>query len=171
MYKIRNFITISTFKIRDRKKIARKPWISSALMNFIIKKENLYKKWLTEKTSEMAESYYKNYSKILSKSIKVAKRRWDRREVLNKNNIPKKLQSFINSKIKDTVCKTSKIDYMYDVDGNSIEDDLLIAENINSFFANIGVKIASSIDNNNLTPQTTLPDYSAFMNLQTDYLI
>lgn len=97
--KIQYCIKISTYKIKKKKLIYRKPWMTSAIFESISHKEYLYNLWKNDKNSRFLKTQYKNYEKQLQKIIRAAKADHDVKIAEKSVNDSKKLWKFINTKL------------------------------------------------------------------------
>ena len=69
--------------------VARKNWISTAIIISCNKKEMLYKLWKMKSDCNDLKNEYKNYSKLLDKVIKDAKFKFERNKIEKSSKDPK----------------------------------------------------------------------------------
>ena len=96
----------TTNKKSKSKKLPRKPWITTGISISCQTKESLYLIYKRSNENLSLKTEYKNYTKILDKVIKFAKRNYESSIVKKKTKNTKDLWAFINSKLKK---KTYKI--------------------------------------------------------------
>ena len=118
-------------------------WMTGALRKSSKKKQLLYKKFL--KTKRVADEVrYKKYAKIFEKAKEQAKKNhYSNLLTQHKNNLKESwnIMKEIISKKKAKYGLPTKIS----INGVSISEPKLIAENFNDYFSNIGKKLASKV--------------------------
>lgn len=143
---LKKHIESSTEKIKSKKNIPRKKWITPAIIISCNTKEKLYKDWNSDKSNLTKKKKYFSYCKYLNKLIKLAKEKWEKKEVKKNKNNPNKLWNFVNNKIKDTNSRSTTPTKLIDDKLNTLKDDFSIAEEFNKFFINVGERINTNTD-------------------------
>ena len=125
-----------------------KPWFTNGLKNACRKKNNLYKSWLANKT-ECAQQKYKKYRNKLSLILRKAEKAYYKNKLNESKNDVKRTWSVINEVIKKgRQCKKYS-DFMYR-ENTKVHNKHDIANMFNDFYINVGPKLASEIDTNNV---------------------
>lgn len=131
---------------KKNKKSPRKDWITKAIIKSCSTKEILYKKLKNNPDCDRLSTQYKNYIKTLDKVIKDAKIKYNKKNIEEKKNDPKKLWAYVNSKIgkkkvqTDNTIKQLKLD-----DNTTIDNEIEIANKLNEFYCNLGKKLSDKI--------------------------
>ena len=139
-------IPLKKKRFRSQKNNSRSPWISFALLKCIRRKSVLYKKFLKKPTDVNIEKYkkYRNRPKLNS-TLRLAK--WNyfadllEKEKNNMRNTWKVINSIIRPKINTCTDKFVSENTTYTC-------PIEIATEFNNYFANIGPKLASTIQHN-----------------------
>ena len=159
---------IKTIKISNRK-TPRKPWITFGLLKSIKTKDKLYRKYITKPTTENKIIYtkYRNHLNVL---LRVSKKSHITSEIeTNKFNMKNTWKTLNNLLGRNK--QTRLPDFFKDNEGNKITDSTEIANHFNSFFTNIGTKLAgkiSSPDDNYVSPLNSINQQnSIFLNPTT----
>ena len=135
-------------KVNEYKlKFKTKPWITPALQISISIKNNLLKKFITAKDSQVKERYhkeYKNYRNMLSTILKQSKTNYYNHYFgTNSNSIKntwKGLKSILNIKnISAEIPKTLT------VDGTTISNPMKFSDIFNNYFSSIATKAKLNI--------------------------
>ena len=133
---------------------ATKPWITIALINSIKTKSKLYKRYIRNR-SPLNEANYKQYNKLLKLTLKNAEKlHYENKFQLANGNIKsnwKIINELLHKNKKHQEIKNSFIS-----NNKELTNKQDIANNFNSFFANIGTELASKIQNSNHTPLSFL---------------
>ena len=137
----------------NKHKHKKQPWMTDGILKSIIYRDKLLIKHrqLKQGTSEHTESKLnlKSYNSILKKSIREAKIHFYF-EIFNKYKFDiKNTWKNINKLITKSSVKEIK---QLRVNGNKIDCGQQIADEFNKFFANIGSKLASTINTQNKKP-------------------
>ena len=129
------------------KYIKREPWITDGLMISIINKSKLYRKKIN-KPNEHNVNMYKVYCNIFNKIKRAAKAKYYTDMLdLHKHNIKETwavLRQVMN-KSKQSV----KLPKTFIVNGIEMSNSKRIAEELNTFFSEIGTKVSNSIPETN----------------------
>lgn len=166
---LKNHITFSTKEIKLKNKSKKlKPWITQGIINSIKTRDKLKLKARSDKNVELFEKY-KRYRNILNNLIKNAKNQYYKSQIILASNDGKKIWDLIkdatnmNEKCLDTINITND-------DGQIILDDKAKANFFNTYFLNVGVKMASKISNvdNNLALDYENLPYTMFLNPVTE---
>lgn len=132
------------FKKHKHKK---NPWITFGIIKSITKRDKLYSKLKKmsqdDKRYEILTDQLKNFNKILRRSIILAKRSYYTFCFSNFQQDIKKTWQTINSLLSRG--KKSNSPDKIIIDGTEISDKNIMAEKFNSYFADIGPKLASEI--------------------------
>ena len=141
---------------RKHSKVFKNPWITRALLKFIITKNKLYSKvWNKKGTFEY--DAYKQHRNALNRTIIAAKQNYYEQQILLHKNDPKKLWKTTHSILEINPKSKSSIERIVDETGNKLNNPQDIANSFNQYFCNIGPELAKTI-----TPPT-----SASSNLAT----
>ena len=120
-------------KIKNKRYINNKPWITKSLLKCIHKKNKLYKKTIINSNLDME---YKNYKNCLSKILKKCEQNYYSGK-LKTNNI-KNTWRVLNNLMKNTNKNT--------IDMNNNKSDSENSNNFNKYFTSIGAEINNSFN-------------------------
>ena len=124
------------------------PWITSEILNMIKFKDELYLKH--KRQNPQSEEYMRsklnlrNYSKILDKSIRLAKKTYYHNQFEKFKFDSRKTWETIN----DVLCRKKvkkEFPNYFIINGNQISDKQNIADEFNDFFTNIGPTLSNEI--------------------------
>lgn len=135
--------------------LPRKKWITKAILVSCKNKENLYNIWKRNPTNITLKHEYKNYEKILNKTIKDAKYRFENNEIRRSGDNPRQLWSIINSKMGKSNKQMKSPDCIV-VNNQKIVNKTNIANEMNDYFSQIGIDLSNQI-NNERNDQIRLP--------------
>ena len=121
---------------------SNKPWITKAIKNSIARKNSLYKIHLKSRTDK-SESKYKTYKNKLTSVLRKAEKEYYWEKLNNVRNNLSKTWKILNSLISRTQTKGTVDEVI--VNNKIVRDPKIIADNFNSFFANIGPNLAAKI--------------------------
>lgn len=126
-----------------KKEVRKTPWITAGLLKAIQTKNELYKKHRKNIDSTDILNEFKNYRNRLNNLIKTTKTDYFKRQIDDNKNCPKKLWNCMKQlENKETTTTIKEIT----TDENTITTDKKeIAETFNSFFAEIGSRLATKI--------------------------
>lgn len=147
---INNCINSATIKVNNKhksKKIPRKKWITTGIINSSTTKEHLYKIWKLNPSNEQLKYEYNKYKKVYDKVIQDAKCKYDAQSLVKNSKYPRKFWNIIKDKIgKNKKKNVNSIDYLINENNDKIEDKELIADNMNEYFCSIGQRLSDRID-------------------------
>lgn len=140
-------------KCKDKKE----KWMTNGLLLQINRKNKMYVDWKTKSLNEeiynMKKINFKTYDRIINRNIVEAKKNYYNNSFRIHKNDMKNTWKTINEtlgRIKGNNSLPTSITH----DNTTVTDPTEIANVFNNYFINIGVKLASAIDNNN--------DYSTY---------
>lgn len=151
-----------------RRQRISKPWISKGLLRCMKNRDNLFKKLKRDPDNETLKLTYKRYRNFCSSLLKKAKRTYERNEIEKSRGNKKQLWdvikniSYTSNEVTDhSHCLLSSSDPQVDIN------------KINSFFVNVGRKLATQITTLNLnTPPVndsySIPPVNSFVMLPAD---
>lgn len=127
----------------SHRKTPLKPWVTTGILKSIRTKDKLFKKYITKPNLDNKIKYTK-YRNILNNLLRASKKSHITSEIeahkCNMKDTWRTLNNLLGRK------KQTKLpDFFNDNDGNKITDSTHIANNFNSFFTNIGTKLAEKI--------------------------
>ena len=127
-----------------------KPWITHAIKNSVKKKNNLYKIYIREKSSDLRNAKfekYKKYKNKLTKIIRASEKQYYQKKLLDVKDNMSRTWKLLNSMLYRNI-KCGALSEM-EINGKLVNDKLDIANNFNNFFTNIGPNLASKISKTN----------------------
>lgn len=135
----------NTRHVKIKKKCrTKKPWITQGLVTSINHKNELYKKLQFDPENATLKHHYTTYKNRLNKIVQKTKRSYIRSLIEKNNNTSKNLWDCVNK-----ICGKSKsetiIDEIENQKGDIITDKILIANEFNNFFSDIGKNLAEKI--------------------------
>lgn len=132
-------------RTKTKYNVNNKPWLSKGLLKSINRKNKLYKKYLSSPNPN-SESCYKNYKNKLNHSLRIAKRLYYEKKLIDsKSNIKntwKILNEIINKKNRK-----SKLPSTFKINNQETSNPTEIANKFCSYFSSIGPELAKSIQN------------------------
>ena len=144
---------------RKQRKFASKPWITTGLRTSINVKNKYYKEYLKTK-SDFCLHKFKTYKNRINRLIFISKRlhynSYFQEHSKNVKNLWKGIRDIVTLKPQNSYAPNR-----INVNGSFITDSATIANSFNTFFANIGSKLAKSIPDSNSS-------YREFLNHPTD---
>lgn len=148
---IQNQINLHTNQkeVPNKKNTITKPWITPGLLKCIRKRDNIHKQIRNDPNNYLLTIFYKKYRNICTKLIKHAKNKYYSRKIIECNNDSRKIWQTLKE-ITHAKQFRSQIDELT-IDGQSVNfnlDPKTIADHANTFFTNIGSKLASKIQEN-----------------------
>jgi len=122
--------------------VNHRPWITSAIKKSINKKNLLYKSYVKHKTTESFNSY-KAYRNKLTAILRKAEKNYYAAKLENVKDNLAKTWKILNS----IISRTTRVDTVIEIVSNDqhINDPCVIANQFNSFFANVGPNLAKNI--------------------------
>ena len=124
-----------------------KPWISTAIMNSIKKKNNLYKLTI-QNTSLVVLERYKKYKNKLTMILRNAEKRYYAAKLLEAKDNIGKTWKVLNAIISKNRVKNLVKEVVHE--GQHIVDPTSIANRFNEYFVQLGPALAEKIPKNNL---------------------
>ena len=131
----------------NRKKVPKSPWITKTLLRSINRKNNLYYKYVTNKSKLDLKTKYLNYKNVLTSLLRAAKKQYFVDQSTLYENDMKNTWKVINSSLNKA--KKSNLIPNLTIDDNNIDDPNIMAESLNSYFSQIGENIARTIPDGN----------------------
>uniref|UniRef100_A0A3B3I1E4 Reverse transcriptase domain-containing protein n=1 Tax=Oryzias latipes TaxID=8090 RepID=A0A3B3I1E4_ORYLA len=126
-----------------KNKFAKCPWLTTGLQNACEKKNNLYKKFLKQRTRE-TEQRYKSYKSKLTEITRYSKKVYFN-NLLNENKYNvKRVWEILNNIIKNGTKMRTYPDYFTDERGQSYNINEA-ANGLNNYFVNMGPELAAEI--------------------------
>lgn len=132
-------------KKKSRKCQKHKPWITKSLIRCSKHKNTLYRKWIKTKNPS-DESRYLRYKKIFTKCLVETENNYFREKIQREKNNSKKMWKNINSLMKSNK-KAEQIEKIY-TNNKTITNEKEIANEMNTYFSNIGKVLDEKINNN-----------------------
>ena len=117
------------------------PWISKGIKKSISKQRMLYKFYLENKSDMSNMEKYKNYKKVLQRTIRQTKKFYYSNLCTNHKRNTRKLWGIINSVLKKKPDKTSVIDCL-EINKIQVFDSTQIVNELSTYFANVGELLA-----------------------------
>ena len=160
-------LPVKTVKF-NKYKHKNNPWITMGILRSIKSRDKLYKSLRSSPpdSSEYTQRHInlKTFNNILNKSIRDAKKNYYHSTFTKYKNDMRKTWDTIKIVLN---AKKEKADFpkFFTVNGSSITNEQTIAEHFNTFFTDIGPKLASRLQSSHMPPfQTylTCPSLSSF---------
>ena len=133
------------------KKRSNKPWFTNGIVNACRKKNSLYKAWLVKK-DKCSEQRYKTYRNKLTSILRKAERAYYKSKLDQYKGDVKRTWIVINDVIRRGKRSKKLADFMLK-DNQKVYNKQVIANMFNEFYINVGPKLASEIDVNNVDIQ------------------
>ena len=127
----------------SRRRIPRKPWITSAILKSIRRKEKLYKKYVNHPTNSNKIAY-STYRNKLTTLIRTSKRRYYAEKLEESKFNTKQTWKVLNN-ILGRHNRQKQMPSFFKVNDAHVSDPQIIADNFNSYFVNIGPELARKI--------------------------
>lgn len=161
---INKHIKAATVKLNNNNNNnARKPWITSAILNSIQKKEELYKQHQLDINNKDIEKSYKIYKNKLTSILKNAKHKYHATNINRARNNPRKLWLEINNSTNINTKQSNRIDQISDSDNNILTEKDDIANCFNKYFSTIGETLANKISSRDRTADNKINPYTFFL--------
>ena len=153
-----------------RRKIPRKPWITPAIVKSILRKEKLYKNYVSHPTDSRKAAYI-SYRNKLTTLIRISKRNYYADKFTefkyNTKQTWKVLNNILGRKNNTIISSRFKIGSTF------VSDPSIIANNFNSYFVNVGPNLARDISQTNVGYnhflQNAISPQNSFFLLPTDH--
>ena len=127
--------------VSSSKKCPNSPWISFAILRSIRRKNTLYRKFIKKPTSVNSVKY-KKYRNILNRTLRLAKQKYYSDLLEQEKCSMRNTWKIINSIIRSKCTKCSE---KFVIGNKTYTCPIQIASEFNKYFANIGSKLASTI--------------------------
>ena len=141
-------------KIRINTRHQNKPWITTAVLKSIKKKNSLYKRYMRTRTSEML-SKYKIYKNKLTTILRLAEKQYYANKLLEMKSNISGTWKLLNKMTCRGAAKKQRIEEI-ESNGCKISSSQIIAEKFNHFFSNIGPELAKKIPPSSKKPEQFL---------------
>ena len=141
-------------RVKARKCVIEKPWLTRSLLKSIKRKSILYRQSL-QKPSTDRELKYKKYKNKLTQSLRLAKRLYYETKLEECKSNMKSTWRILNEVINRKKMNTSK-SVTFSHNNQNISDPLEIANKFCEYFTNIGPNLASCIPNSTRSYQSYL---------------
>ncbi len=125
-----------------RRNIPRKPWITSAIVKSIRRKEKLYKKYVSC-PNDLHKAAYVSYRNKLTALIRISKRNYYADKLNEFKYNSKQTWKLLNNILGR--CNKSIISSRFRIGSSYVSDPTTIANNFNSYFVNVGPNLAREI--------------------------
>ena len=124
----------------------KKPWVTKGLIKSLRTKDKLYKTYISKPTP-INKNKYNTFRNKLNLLLRLSKKSYISDKIENnKNNTRKMWQTLLRvNNLLGRNKKTKLPDFFINTKGDKITNDKDIAENFNTFFANIGKNLADKI--------------------------
>ena len=136
----------------SRKQFKHKPYITKGILTSIRHKNKLFKKYLEHNTA-INEINYKRFRNKTVNLIRKSEENYHRTLILDNNNNNRKLWKCFGKILNKKKVKHNRITSLV-VDSTTTTNQKQIVEEFNSFFSNIGQKLAKNIENSSLDFKT-----------------
>ena len=134
-------------KTRKQATFINQPWTNKTLSALRRKKDILFKKWLKDRTNSRVSDNYKKVRNTYSKTTKKAKQTYINNVLQKSAGNPKLLWRDINNVINFKRNRNCQINYIQNLQGDTVRDPKSVSNEFNEFFVTIGEKLATSIPN------------------------
>ena len=157
----------------NSRRIPRKPWITTAVLKSIDRKEKLYKKYVAHPTESNKQNFHV-YRNRLTSIIRASKKDYYAEKLSSCRHSAKQTWNVLNS----ILGRHSKpnLPTSFHINNDLISDPQTISDHFNAYFVNIGPKLASQISSssnfrNFLNSVRTPPGSLFFSPTTTDEII
>ena len=132
------------FTKKHNKKKTRKPWITTAIVNSMMDRDNLQIQAIETKSNEIFQKYKKKRNHI-NRLVLKSRQNFLAQKLNDALNKSKATWQVINDVIGKRKRKRKEINKINDADGRAISNKKLISNRFNSFFANVGKNMAAEL--------------------------
>nr|CAI5832635.1 unnamed protein product [Callosobruchus analis] len=147
--KIGNSITKNTIKVKTTKKHRkRKDWVTTAVLNSVNKKNEMYRLLSKDWNNEQLHNDYKKYKNRLTTVIHEAKKNYFKTEINKNRDSPRKLWNCIKNLCNENKDKNT-INHIMTASGTIENDKNSISNMFVDYYSNVGSKLASKFSRNN----------------------
>ena len=136
-------------KIKVKTKDLQSPWVTKGIQKSSKKKQRLYQKFLKNRNVKN-ETEYKSYKKLFETIKKRSKKNHFSKLILKYKDNVKKTWTVIKDAIGKSRCTQHTFPKKIIHESKTFTDINLIAQEFNSFYANIGPNLAKKIDNSSM---------------------
>ena len=151
--------------VRLKTKHIQSPWITKGIVKSSKRKQKLYEKFLKHRT-RATELAYKSYKNLFESLKKKAKKKYYSEKISKYKHDSKKTWSIMKELIGKIKFKSSNLPRRITVNEVDIFDKRKIANEFNSFFTNIGSKLASKIPNASTTFESYINKPDSIMKIK-----
>ena len=123
----------------------KKPWIIKGLVTSIKERDRLFQNHIKHPLDEIRKQIYVNYRNRLNALIKKTKKYYFKNIIEKNKNCSKNLWNAVKQYTNNYKKNVKKMTRIITENGDEITDDKLIADTCNSYFSQIGEKLASKI--------------------------
>ena len=121
-----------------------KPWITKGIHNACKKKNTLYRLFLKDR-NKTTETRYKKYKNKLTNIIRTSKKDYFHKLLDQHRNNIKETWKILNGLIKKST-RNAEYPNFFKKEENIIDNEMEIANEFNTFFVNVGPKLAGEIE-------------------------
>ena len=123
----------------------KKPWMTTQLLKLTTQRTRLHQKFRNEPMNEQLAKRYRNFRNYVTGCVSKAKREfYQDRYNQCKDNVHTKWR-FLKSLVGKTKPLSEDVIKLTSPDGSSLEDELAVAEQLNTFFTNVGTKLSQTL--------------------------
>ena len=126
----------------------RSPWMTSAILKSIKRKNKLYKTYLTT-PNKKNENIYKKYKNKLNHTIKISKKMYYEEQLIKHKHNAKMIWKTMNEILNKREKNKELPETFFDTNSSKqVKDPKAIANKFNEYFTNIGPNLAKKIKKN-----------------------
>ena len=148
----------------NKRRHLKEKWMTKELLQEVVTKNKLYVEWKTTPVThinyDMVKQRFKGFDKIVKKNIKEAKRIYFDKIFIAYRSDMKKTWRTINETLNRNK-KSSNVPSLFYDNGRTLSNMKEIANAFNVYFANIGEKLASEIEEN----VNNIADYTNYISV------
>ena len=148
----------------NKRRHLKEKWMTKELLQEVVTKNKLYVEWKTTPVThinyDMVKQRFKGFDKIVQKNIKEAKRIYFDKIFIAYRSDMKKTWRTINETLNRNK-KSSNVPSLFYDNGRTLSNMKEIANAFNVYFANIGEKLASEIEEN----VNNIADYTNYISV------
>ena len=135
-------VPLKKYRKYDYKRVPKLPWVSKSILRSINRKNNLYVSYISN-PNDISRRRYRSYKNTLTTTLRLAKKRFYAEKLQIFKNDLKNTWKIINGALNKSK-KSSAVTKLC-VDGTVIEDSRSIADEFNTYFSQVGPKLARNI--------------------------
>ena len=136
-------------QIKLKSEDLQNPWITNGIKKSSKRKQRLYEKFLKNRKGKN-ELKYKTYKKLLESIKKRSKKLHFSNLILKYKHNIKKIWEIIRESIRKGKCNHQNFQKKIKLNGKNITDEDLVTKQFNTFFTEIGPKLAKTIQASSL---------------------